>query len=137
MTVARTRSAAAAALSVVALLGCADRAPVDGGGASGDGGPQVPGNAGCGVQPQVLARLDPAALDIEVDDQHVYIGRRDGIWRVPRAGGAPEHVASVPDKWQVSQIYLRGDDLYWVETTFTGPPDFSFHKTSTTASRRC
>jgi hypothetical protein len=121
--------------TAILLVGCEGReaTSVD---AADTGAPDAPPVVGCSTEPQTLARLDPAALDLEVDEHNVYIGRQGGLWRLPRTGGALEPIASMPEREHVFQLYRRGPDLYWVKRTYTGPPQYyveSLHRSDMAA----
>jgi hypothetical protein len=74
----------------------------------------------CSLEAQVVATLDTAALDLAVDDAHVYFARVGGVWRLAKQGGALGQVISAGESY-VSQLYLRGGDVYWIWPASAGP----------------
>lgn len=121
------KSGARLAAVILGMLtaACGSERPVGAGAAAGAavGDAGTPPDRDCAVQ--TLARLAPSARDIEVDGEHVYVARPDGVFRVPKSGGDPALVVA-SEQGGVFQIQLRGSDLYWVEGS-DGPAPRSFH----------
>ena len=75
-----------------------------------------------GEQPAVLAELAEARGDLAVDGDWIYFGGEAGaaraaapLWRIPRAGGAPERVGD--PAWGFGELVIRRGVLYGMVLT--------------------